>query len=416
VRVRDSDGQFRHIAFFEALAGMHESDAAWKETTAGLVLLRLADAWLAGDASVVAEGGWGVDAVRSSIADIDEGRPVRRVLESALESMVRAGAPDAHAVTPRLMAYAQTLDFDARWALSADVYETVIGYCDGIDDDDVLLTAELQLAVAYRMLGELDRSREHYDQARVMGERSGNQVGVLRADIGFAKLSIVRGNFPQAQALLDGVIERATVLGLNQVRSIALHDRSVLATKAGDHEQGVQLAYRALQDAGSARERDRILGDIALAFKELGMRDSARDGYLILAATAQEQYTRWVAAINLMEIAALDGSEPVFEAYRRELTTTALPPVMSIHFHRIAGEGYRRLGQPMAAELWLVRALGLAEQHQDNEALFAVESELAAVRSAKALLPKVYATTPTEGIKGIAAAVRAMRNQAGVPG
>jgi tetratricopeptide (TPR) repeat protein len=415
VRVRDSDGQFRHIAFFEALAGMHESDAAWKETTAGLVLLRLADAWLAGDASVVAEGGWGVDAVRSSIAEIDEGRPVRRVLESALDSMVRAGTPDAHVVTPRLVAYAQTLDYDARWALSADVYETVIGYCDGTHDADVLMTAELQLAVAYRTLGDLDRSREHYNQARTMGERSGNQVGVLRADIGFAKLSIVRGNFPQAQALLDGVIERAGDAGLAQVRSMALHDRAVIAQITGDHEGGIRFTYRALADAGSARERDRILADLASAFNELGLRASARDGYLILAATAQEQYTRWAASLNLMELASIEGSEPMFEAYRRELAPILLPPVLAVHFEMICGQSYRRLGRLDVAESHLVRALALAEQHQANDVLFTIESELAELRRAERSRVVVRDPQPSEDVRAIAAAVRAMRERVTAP-
>ena len=50
------DRTLRHLAFFEALAGMDESDARWSATTAGLVTLRLVDEWLEEGPAAVASG------------------------------------------------------------------------------------------------------------------------------------------------------------------------------------------------------------------------------------------------------------------------------------------------------------------------------------------------------------------------
>ena len=46
----------RHLAYFEALANMQEKDPEWRATTAGLVVLRLLDAWFEEGAELVAIG------------------------------------------------------------------------------------------------------------------------------------------------------------------------------------------------------------------------------------------------------------------------------------------------------------------------------------------------------------------------
>src|SRR3712207_4623056 len=46
----------RHLAFFDALAEMDEEDASWRAVSAGLVVLRLLDAWLEEGPQTVAPG------------------------------------------------------------------------------------------------------------------------------------------------------------------------------------------------------------------------------------------------------------------------------------------------------------------------------------------------------------------------
>ena len=53
---------------------------------------------------------------------------------------------DLHAVAPRLMAYARSLDLDAQWSLAADVYETVIAHAHPVEDSDVAVNALLRRA------------------------------------------------------------------------------------------------------------------------------------------------------------------------------------------------------------------------------------------------------------------------------
>ena len=89
---------------------------------------------------------WGVNAVREAIAEVPETTPLRRILLAIVESIVSASTVDIHAVAPRLMAYGQSLEYDARWALAADIYETVVAHADPVCDADLVVSAFLQLA------------------------------------------------------------------------------------------------------------------------------------------------------------------------------------------------------------------------------------------------------------------------------
>jgi hypothetical protein len=151
--------------------------------------------------------------------------------------------------------------------------------------------------------------------------------------------------------------------------------------------------------------------DLAMAFSQIGLRSAARDANLILAATAQEQYTRWVATINLMEIASLDGSEPVFEQYRRELADVDLPPTLRIEYHLQVGRGCRIFGKIDAARTELAKVLQLAEQHRLNEYIFTAERELNELDRGQRLSGRAAAAAPA-GVQDVANALREMRETA----
>jgi tetratricopeptide (TPR) repeat protein len=174
------------------------------------------------------------------------------------------------------------------------------------------------------------------------------------------------------------------------------------------------MAYEALEGLTAPSARDRVLSDIAVAFYELGMRDSARDAYLILAATAQEQYSRWVALINLMECAAADRREPMFEQYRREVAEASLPVTLACQYHFYVGQGYSLFGHTAQAKASLERAIELAEQHQINEILFRAEQGLEALRDGGVvIIASTPEFSPTAEVERVAHAVREMRELVG---
>ncbi len=369
----------RHLPFFGALAELEEGDLSWRSVSAGLVVLRLIDAWVDEGAASVTADGWGMRSVYAAIEEMPAGIPARAVLRSIVDAIRVAPTNDMHAVAPRLMAYARSLDLDAKWALAADVYQSVIAHVHPIEESDVAIAAHLRLAFSLRELGQLDRSAAVCDDAAVLARATGDMVGVLRAQIGRARIAVTRGNLPDAERHLDDTIRRAGGDGLAEVRTVALQERANVAYLRGHYDSAIRLAYDALGDTSDPINRDRLLLDIAAAFYMLGARSVARDAYLILEATAQEQYQRWVASINLMELAAAEGATTVFERHRRYLLEQPLTPVLQTQLQIHIGAGYADLGQPLAARAALKAARALAERFQLNQLLFAAEERLSSL-------------------------------------
>jgi tetratricopeptide (TPR) repeat protein len=408
----DSDGM-RHLAYFEQLGRMDESDPNWRAVSAGLVTMRLVDAWIADGPRALRADSWAVSAVREAIAQEPETTPIRRILSSIVDVMVDSSGTDLHALSPRLMAYGQALEYEVRWSLAADVYSTMIAHAQPVDDADLAVAANLQLAFCLRTLGDLDAAAAAYSEASRVAYAANDLIGVLRGRLGDAKIATARGNMPQAEKILEETIARAAgSAGLNDVRSRALIDRAYLAGLNGQYERTIKYSYEALEITASQRERDRILTNIATAFRFLGLLEPARDAYLVLASTAQEQYVRWMAELNLMELAAQQRIELQFDRYRRDLESADFTPQLRITYLLHVGRGFHALGNARDAVPYLERAIEMASQYNLNQMLFEAEAALSAVRREAATKPLVPTTVGPE-VQRIADALHSMKELVG---
>ena len=400
----------RHLPFFAELAGLDDRDTAWRSVSAGLVVLRLVDAWIEEGAAAVAADGWGVRSVEAAIEEMPAGVPARAVLRSIVEAVKTSDASDMHAIAPRLMAYARALDLDAKWALASDVYETVIAHVHPVDEADVAIAAHLRLAYCQRSMGALDLASASYEAASAIARDVDDMFGILRAQIGAAKIALARGNVPTAERLLDDTIERAAAReDLTDVHAMALQDRADVAYHRGRYDLSVKLAYASLELTRDPVNRDRLLGGIAGAFYMLGVRSAARDAYLVIEATTQEEYLRWSASINLMEIAARDGSMMLFERYRRTLANLPFPPALEAQFHLQTAESYEALAQLDMAEAAAERACVVAERYGFNQTVFAAEELRARVRSGAASQQRAPDVAVPDSLQTIATTISEMR-------
>ncbi len=405
----------KHLVFFEVLAETEENTQTWNSTTAGLVVLRLLDTWHDFGASSLRENARGVKNIRAAIDAIEEGNPVRNILNGLLETIERAKHPEMSGILPRLMAYGRALHYEGRWKISNDVYQTVLDYATADDEPDVVIDAHMQMGYCQRMMAQWEDAAYSYAQAGQIASAQNDIERVLRARIADARLAMDRGNLPQAEALLDDTIVRASQSDeLTELRSYALHDRSAVAYMQGDFEAAVKLGYDALNGMQNLTARDRVLSDIAAAFAELGVLTAARDALVIVAATAQELYLRWVAEINLMEIAAKQREEPAFEMYRRELADADLPATLEANYHLHVGRGYQLFGSTELSRVALEKALTVATTHKFNQLIFEAEKSLRELQVAERVEQKTYAE-PSLEIERIAHAIGEMRVAAGLP-
>jgi tetratricopeptide (TPR) repeat protein len=303
--------------------------------------------------------------------------------------------------------------------LAEDVYRTVVAHSHPARERALAVDASLRAAYCARMRGGLDEAAAAYDAAARLAADDGDLVRQLRVRVGRARLAAERGNLPEAERMLDATIRRARADGLDAVCAVALHDRAIVARRRGRIAQAVRFAYDALDKTTVPSDRDRVLSDIATMFVTLGVRSVARDAFLVIAATAQEQAVRWTATINLMEIASVDGQEGAFEMYRRELDAAPLPPWQRAELLLHAGEGHARFGRTDEAGDSLRRAAALAEEYGFNRTLFAAEASLARLAAPPASASGRQAplgAEPPEDLGDVVRAVTAMRVAAVFPG
>jgi tetratricopeptide (TPR) repeat protein len=403
----------RHQAFFTELAALQGDDPSWRAVTAGLVVLRLVDAWVEEGSRVVAADSWGVRSVRAAIEDMPAGTPARTLLAGVVDALTSARGSDLHAVAPKLMAYARSLDLDARWTLAADVYETILAHVHPVEDADVAVNALLRRGHCLRQMGCLTEASLAYGTAADVAMRANDMIGTLRAQIGEAKVLAEKGNLPAADEMLRSAAALAGEHSLAEVRSAATHDRAHVAILRGQFDAAVRFAYDAMRESPNEYERERILNDLATAFSALGVKSAARDAFTIIAATALEQYLRWTATINLMELAADEGARLLFERHRQQLASTALPPLLQVHFELHVGRGYQAMGEWELAQSWLERAAGSAASHSFNKLVFEAEDALSRNTRHEQRVPAVALEVP-EDVGQIANEIRELRELAGV--
>jgi len=406
-------GSIEHLAFFEALGRVTETDADWPVLNAGLQVLLLVDAWLDHVPNSSRASVYGIRAVRSAIESVPTTSAARQILNRIVDAGESAAEPDALCVARHLMGYGRSLDYDGRYALAADVYRTLIRYVPATLDADVAIDAQMRLGYCLRVQDDWSGAEAAYGQAHAIAFARGDMPKALHARIGDASVAFARGNLPVAESTLDEIIVEAAEPEFSDVRSLALHDRAGVAHWRGQYDYAVRLAYSALKITRSLTARDRILADLANAFTQLGVLDAARDAYMVLANTAQEQYVRWLAMINMLEISALQTNAAVFEDYRIDLVGETLPSFLQAQYHFYTAFGYHAFGKDDAAMHALQQATELAESHRYNQLLFQIDELTTAIKQGAAATRRATRSAPP-ALQDVTDAVSQMRELVGV--
>jgi len=352
----------RHQAFFEFLAGSDQTSSAWQPVVAGIATLRLVDSRLDESGS---EPDWAsVESVKTAIGALREGDPVRAILFSLVEAASNKETRRA-AVGNGLLAYGRALNFEGKWALVCDVYSAADQIAGAPANPDISIKANIGLGAAARQMAQWDKSANAYARATHIANAIGDHASVLSVDVRRATTLMLRGNLPEAEALMTETLKQARVSNYNDVIGLALHGRSAIAFHREDYADAVRFGYEALEEMGDSVERDGVLADLASAFGAMGINDAARDGYLIVSATAQSQWVRWQADINLMELAFIEGNEREFDKYLQALADAPLPPKLRASYHLFGGQGLQRFERD--GRSWLEVAISIAEENQFHQ-------------------------------------------------
>lgn len=373
-----------HLAYFEALANTEEDSPRWHALTAGYATLQLFEVWAGSDCGTLVLNDFEIRRVRRRLQAVAEHDPIRRCL-TQLVDVVEGSAPRHGSNAERLRgfevgrvlaAYGKLLQYESSWALAQDVHETLIRYAQCVGDEERLLDSMMMVGFSLRMLGRSDEARDAYEVLREAATAANSEQYLLLSELGFAKVAFERGNLPAAAGMLDRILEDTREGEHDTVRAKALMDRARVATQLSDHATAAILGHRALECCKDPFDRDRILLNLGITLTNLGLRDEARDAYLVVGASAQEAAVRWMAQINLMELAYLDRNELQFELHLRAVAGVELPPYVETVYHETRAHGLTAFGRFAEASAAFRRMLDVAVRHGLNEFVLRAERAL----------------------------------------
>jgi len=413
-----------HLVYLEALAQCTEESPRWHSVTAGYAVLQLFEGWASIDGSGVAPSVLEMRRVRKRLARVSESDPIRRCLTQLIDVLERARPGDttepvlrAFEVGRILAAYGKLLQYEASWSLSRDVFETLVAYAQCTDDEERLLDSMLMVGFSLRMLAQFDEARDAYGRLRDTAALLESEQYLLLSELGFAKIAIERGNLPAAAGMLDQIITEAGEEEHVGIRAKALMERARVASQLGDLSSATILGHQALLQSRDPMERDRILINLSVTLMELGLWEQSRDGNLLLTVTAQEATVRWMAQINLMQLAYLERREPMFEHYRREIAGMDLPPYLEAMFWQASAHGFRVFDRLPDAARAFQKMLAVADRHELNEFIVHAERALKDVAAAADPMEKARrspASEPPPELATVARAVTELRILAGL--
>lgn len=410
-----------HRAYIEALAEAPEGSPAWHAIVAGYAALQLFEAWLDGGMGETPPSMLEVQRIWRYVEAVPDSRVERSCLaqlvdciQATLVASPRLVAERREDVGKALLCYAKLLQYDAQWGPAGDVHGALMDFARSTNDTPRLLDSMLMRGYSLRMAGRLEEASAAYAALRSAAENVHDERYRLESYLSDAKIAVERGNYGVARDLLERTIEEARNAECWVVVSKGLSDLATVAAIGGDLELSLRCSYEALELNTDPLGRERILGNIALTFAQMGLREAARDAGLLVVATAQDRTTRLNATINLMELAHLDGRELVFEQYRRELMLEAMMPRVEASFLQVSAEGLRTFGRIPEAKRAAERMLDVASEHSLHEHVIRADSILDTIEKPPSPARSQVAV-PSARVETIARTIAEMRAAAGLP-
>lgn len=380
------------IGFVQDMIAVPQGGAEWKALAAGLLATTVAECALCADPP---DGSMIEEATRRALRSTDT-----TVIKLLREILILA---DDAALDPieycdelraKLMAYGHRLHVDGRYASAVDVF-TLLANQAG-DDVELRLQALAQRAFSLRLLSRFDDAESTYELLKVVGVHSRSKTASLTADAGLGRVLMERGNLPAAETLFRSVVSRARRLKNGTAIGLGFIDLAQVAGIRRDPVGVIEYSHQALERVHEPYRRDRVLVNMAYAFREIGRASSARRLAGHVAENGLHLDQRAFGRIVLYHLAVDANEWGVAESQRGALASMKTPPVIEAEYHETVARHMATSGDAERALHALARMLSVAESHRLAELIHRADEAMADVREGK--IPKLYEFRPVERI------------------
>lgn len=246
--------------------------------------------------------------------------------------------------------------------------------------------------MALRLLGRVNRKTARWAEAERYYRRAieralemADRAQWARAMDGLGLCYGYQGNYPKARKIFEEVLERGKSWRDDFVVATAYSSLCYHALTAGDLEAAIEYGWTALGMMPSVEERLPVLGNLGIAFSQLGLHAAAERCYQILGENSKQLIIRGQARSNHALSAAESGNAEEFRARRLRLLQDAEEwrgePWINSWMHFQLGRGSYLVGDVDATRDHLRTAIRIAEAHGYNELLIRAEELLDALET-----------------------------------
>lgn len=278
-------------------------------------------------------------------------------------------------ITPALFAYAHYLEDCLRLEEGLDVLGSLAKLTPAGSRSADRVALLLRVGRLNRKLNRFDEAEEAYAAAGEAAHAAGNRGAELLSRIGAASTMRLRGNLPEAERRLVGVLQEARAAGVRDAEARAEHDLAVVQQDRGSTDQALVHAWRAFELYEDERSQMRALNDVGWMLLTLGDAVGAQRALSEVQrrSVARDNVTN--ATIELMHCASFQRDRVGFERHRAQCVDVeaTMPPNILADYLLKAGIGEARFGNFQRAALLLDQSLQVATAAGLHALVFSVE-------------------------------------------
>jgi len=294
-------------------------------------------------------------------------------LVSSVAAAQREG--DVRLLAPALLAYAHYLENGLRLPEALDVLGTLrqLG-ADRIASADIVAVA-LRTGRVYRKLNRFDDAEQAYEAAAAAALSAGDHHSELLSRIGRASTVFGRGNLPEAERRLVGILTDAQEAGDESAEAMVEHSLAAVLQHRGSPDAALRHAWRAYELYDDEEERLRALADVGLMLLMLGDAQGAERALAQVVRRGASGDMVANALVELMHAASYRRDQVAFARWRGqcERKLADMPPNIQADYYLKLGIGEARFGHFGRARSTLDRALATAEEAGIHAAVFKIE-------------------------------------------
>jgi hypothetical protein len=316
-----------------------------------------------------------------------------------------APSDDEHILAPRVRLLCEQVEDAGAIHLADAMVGSYLLSGDEIDSLERGRIAALRARFAWK-LGDHATAFERYRRVRAIARRTGSTELEVRAEVGFAVVARLRGNYPASRRAARRAVKLGEAHGLPRLAALGHQSLMIAAVVAGDLNTALHHSWLAYGDVqGDVADEAAHLVDMAQLFLDSGHADVASAGFAAALDRVTPDRIRLPALGGAALAAARQGD--VYTVQRmaatiRRTVNDGLLPYASVVGRLDIAEALETIGQPDAAEPFRHEAETVATAHHYHELVHRAQRLLATANPSRAVQPLTPATLE------IGAAVRAL--------